>query len=156
MPGEELRVDLVLPNGFRARIGARVTKLSRDPLGDTRERPELTVELAGLSRQVAERLMALAIPAESSQLRASPARDGERVPPIPPRNQRVADGTPRPERTALPPAPSPELINEWEGSSWEDLMLRVCGRMRVSELLDSNQQLRTQIERLANRMRPRG
>jgi hypothetical protein len=53
------------------------------------------------------------------------------------------------------PTPSRELINEWEGSSWEDLMVRVCGRMTVSELLASNRQLRTQIERLAHRMSPR-
>jgi hypothetical protein len=46
-------------------------------------------------------------------------------------------------------------MNEWEGSSWEDLMAGVCGRMKVSELLVSNSHLRSQIEVLAERMRPR-
>jgi len=34
-------------------------------------------------------------------------------------------------------------------------MNQVCGRMKVSELLESNEQLRTQINDLAWRMRPR-
>lgn len=147
LPGESLRVDFGLPNGFRAGIGARVTKLRRDPLGDTRELPELTIELVGLSRQVADRLMALAAPAESAPTRVPPARGSERV--APPHHPRVAEGTPSPEFR-----PSP-LANEWEGSSWEDLMSQVCGRMKVSELLESNTHLRTQIEGLAERMRPR-
>ncbi|HUH03194.1 MAG TPA: hypothetical protein VML75_14455, partial [Kofleriaceae bacterium] len=97
LPGEEVRVVFALPNGLRAVIGARITKLRRDPLGDTRDLPELTLELAGLSRQVADRLRALAAPAESSYPRVPPACESERVAPIPPHASRVADGIPRPE-----------------------------------------------------------
>lgn len=148
LPGEELRVVFALPNGLRAVIGARITKLRRDPLGDTRELPELTLELVGLSRQVADRLRALAAPAESSHPRVPPACESERVAPFPPHVPRVADGTPRPELNR-------ERMYEWEGSSWEDLMAGVCGRMKVSELLASNAHLRSQIDVLAERMRPR-
>ncbi len=147
--GQQVSVLMTIPGGFRVRIPARVAKLNRDPRGDT---PELTLELAGLSANLVDRLRALAaaarpsrplgpVPARSSRARQSPAR---RPAPPPRRGRRVAAGT-----------PPPSCIDEWEAASWEDLMTHVCGRMKVSELLESNEHLRAQIDDLAWRMRPR-
>ncbi len=126
--GERVDVILRLPSGFKARVPARVVKSRPAPRGGT---PELTIELAGLSAHMVDRLRAMSAPhAEPSP---TPQAVAERV-------RRVAAGTPRP------------MIDDWEQANWEQLMHQVCARMTVSELLDSNQRLRSQIDALRSRL----
>lgn len=132
--GERVYVVLRLPGGFRARIPSRVTRSRPCPRGGT---PELTIELSGLSTHVVDRLRAL----------AAPHPDHPPTRPVAERARRVAAGTPKPELR--------EPIEDWETGTWEQLMRQVCERMKVSELLENNRQLRAQIEGLSLRMIPR-
>jgi hypothetical protein len=132
--GQRLPVRLRLPDDFTAHLTATVVKVRPDPRGDT---PELVIELQDLSTRLVDRLRALMAP------------DSVPPSPVPPESrrvvmQRVAAGT-----------PNPELVTDWRDASFQQLLESVAGRMKVSQLLDSNQRLRAQIDGLALRMRPR-
>jgi CheY-like chemotaxis protein len=129
-PGREVALQLALPDEITVKIPGEI-HASRPTTGASQ--PEIVIELAGLTDDVARRLRSLAIASEPAL-----AGDGAHL------AAAEASYLESPQQVASAPVagtPSPE---RWAQGSERTL--------RVSELLIDNDRLRQQIERLPGRL----